>query len=39
MSKIIKEQKEISDDKLIASILNKFEINPMQEKAFRVIQS
>lgn len=42
MSKIIKGQKEISDDKFIGSFLNKFEItalNPMQEEACKTIQS
>jgi superfamily II DNA/RNA helicase len=41
MSKIIKEQKEISDDMLTGSFLNKFEItalNPMQEEASKTIQ-
>ncbi len=41
MSKNIKDQKEISDDKLTGSFLNKFEItalNPMQEEACKTIQ-
>ena len=41
MSKRIKDQKEISDDKLIGSFLNKFEItalNPMQKETFKTIQ-
>ena len=41
MSKIIKDQKEISADKLSGSFLNKFEItalNPMQEEACKTIQ-
>ena len=41
MSKIIKDQKEISNDKLTGSFLNKFEItalNPMQEEACKTIQ-
>jgi superfamily II DNA/RNA helicase len=41
MSKIIKDQKGISDDKLTGSFLNKFEItalNPMQEEACKAIQ-
>ena len=39
---MIKDQKENSDNILIASVLNKFEItalNPMQEQAFKTIQS
>ena len=42
MLKNIKDQKEISDDKPIASILSKFditELNPMQEKAGETIKS
>jgi superfamily II DNA/RNA helicase len=42
MLKNIKDQKEISDDKPIASILSKFditELNPMQEKAGKTIKS
>ena len=42
MSKINKDQKEISDDKRIGSFLNKFEItalNPMQEEACETIRS
>lgn len=41
MSKIIKDQKEISDDKFTSSFLNKFEIaalNPMQEEASKTIR-
>jgi len=41
MSKIIKDQKEISGDKLTGSFLNKFEItalNPMQKEACKTIQ-
>ena len=41
MSKIIKDQKGISDDKLTGSFLSKFEItalNPMQEEACKTIQ-
>ncbi len=41
MSKISRDQKEISDDKLTASFLNKFKIsalNPMQEEASKTIQ-
>ncbi|MDA3816582.1 MAG: DEAD/DEAH box helicase [Prolixibacteraceae bacterium] len=41
MSKRIKDQKEISDDKLTGSFLNKFEItalNPMQREAYKTIQ-
>ena len=41
MSKNIKDQKKISDDKLTGSFLNKFEItalNPMQEEASKAIQ-
>ena len=41
MSKIIKDQKEISNDKLTGSFLNKFEItalNPMQEEACKTIR-
>jgi len=41
MSKIIKEQKEISDDMRTDSILNKFGIaalNPMQEEVIKTIQ-
>jgi len=40
MSKIIKDQKEISDNKFSSSFLNKFEItalNPMQEEACKTI--
>lgn len=40
MPKIIKDQKEFSDDKLTDSLLNKFEItalNPMQEEAIKTI--
>lgn len=42
MPKEYKEQQEIFDDKLTASLLNKFEItalNPMQEEACKTIQS
>ena len=42
MSKNIKDQKEISDDTLTGSFLEKFEIsalNPMQEKAIKAIRS
>ncbi len=42
MSKNINDPKEISGDKLLRSILNKFEIeslNPMQEEMFKTVQS
>ncbi len=41
MSKINKDQKEISDDTVLGSILNKFEItalNPMQEEVSKTIR-